>query len=97
MANLTSQDDYIRTALRLPRDLHKEVQDSAEKNNRSMNAEIVARLEKSFIEEPIEPTSLAGIQQQIHGLVDENIKMRELLMEHLEFIGVTANSDEKSK
>lgn len=51
MANLTSQDDYIRTALRLPRNLHKDVQESAEKNQRSMNAEIVARLYSSYEQE----------------------------------------------
>ena len=49
MANLTAQDDFIRTALRLPRDLHARVQADAEKNSRSMNAEIISRLEGSFL------------------------------------------------
>lgn len=39
-----SQDDYIRTALRLPRDLHAEIQDAADAAGRTMNAEIIARL-----------------------------------------------------
>lgn len=43
--------DIQRTALRLPRDLHTKVIDSAEQNNRTMNAEIVDRLEKSFSNE----------------------------------------------
>lgn len=42
------QDDYIKTALRLPRELHKRVQDLADANGRSMNAEIIARLQQSF-------------------------------------------------
>ncbi|UCV02319.1 Arc family DNA-binding protein [Dechloromonas denitrificans] len=48
MAQLSNQDDFIKTALRLPRDLHAAVQNSAAKLNRSMNAEIIARLESSF-------------------------------------------------
>jgi len=48
MANLIPQDDYIRTALRLPRDLHAQVQASAETKGRSMNAEIISRLQDSF-------------------------------------------------
>lgn len=39
------QDEYIKTALRLPRDLHKEIKEAAEYNGRSMNAEIIARLD----------------------------------------------------
>ena len=38
------QDDYIKTALRLPRELHAEIKDAAEYHGRSMNAEIIARL-----------------------------------------------------
>lgn len=45
--------DIQRTALRLPRDLHTKVIDSAEQNNRTMNAEIVERLEKSFSKEEV--------------------------------------------
>lgn len=72
MANLTSQDDYIRTALRLPRDLHKEVQDSAEKNNRSMNAEIVARLQSSFEEKKhVSTTAELLVDDAIEAASDE--------------------------
>lgn len=39
------QQDYIKTAVRVPRDLHAELQDAAERNGRSMNAEIIARLQ----------------------------------------------------
>ncbi|MBA4710556.1 Arc family DNA-binding protein [Aquitalea aquatica] len=48
MAQLKPQDDYIKTALRLPRDLHAQIQAAAAVSGRSMNAEIVHRLEKSF-------------------------------------------------
>ncbi|MBV6447070.1 Arc family DNA-binding protein [Nitrosomonas sp.] len=43
-----SQDDFIKTALRLPRDLHEQIQKASESSGRSMNAEIISRLENSF-------------------------------------------------
>lgn len=48
MATLTNQDEYIKTALRLPRALHTAVQEAAESAGRSMNAEIIRRLELSL-------------------------------------------------
>lgn len=48
MAQLTPQDDYMKTALRLPRELHALIQEAAASAGRSMNAEIVARLQASF-------------------------------------------------
>ncbi len=45
---MATQDDYIRTALRVPPELHAKIHESAKENNRTFNAEIVARLEGSF-------------------------------------------------
>ena len=42
------QDDYIKTALRLPRELHARLLDAARESSKSLNAELVARLETSF-------------------------------------------------
>ncbi|TCT09482.1 Arc family DNA-binding protein [Paralcaligenes ureilyticus] len=42
------QDDYIKTALRLPRDLHARLLKSSEQTGKSMNAEIIARLDVSL-------------------------------------------------
>ncbi|KVE67193.1 hypothetical protein WI96_10430 [Burkholderia vietnamiensis] len=44
---MATQDEYIKTALRLPRHLHADIAVSAEKAGRSMNAEIIERLSKS--------------------------------------------------
>jgi hypothetical protein len=41
---MAKQDSYIKTAFRLPRELHAELLASAEKRGRSMNAEIIDRL-----------------------------------------------------
>lgn len=45
---MATQDDYIRTALRVPPDLHAQLHEAAKGNNRTFNAEIVARLQESF-------------------------------------------------
>lgn len=45
------EDDIQKTALRLPRDLHRKVHEAAAASGRSMNAEIVARLQASFADE----------------------------------------------
>lgn len=42
------QDDWVRTTSRTPPDLYRAIQDSAEMNERSINAEIVDRLYGSF-------------------------------------------------
>ena len=43
-----AQDDFIRTALRVPPALHQQLHDASDVANRSFNAEIIARLEDSF-------------------------------------------------
>jgi hypothetical protein len=48
MATSLNQDDYLKTALRLPRNLHAKIQEAGLANGRSMNAEIVAKLEAAF-------------------------------------------------
>lgn len=43
--------DIQKTALRLPRELHTNIVKAAESNGRTMNAEIVHRLETTFVSE----------------------------------------------
>lgn len=49
MQRKAKQNDYMKTALRLPRDLHARLHDAAEANNRTYNSEILQRLEESFL------------------------------------------------
>ena len=42
------EDRYTRITLRLPRDLHARLDGAADATSKSLNAEIVGRLEKSF-------------------------------------------------
>lgn len=48
MATNKPQDNYIRTALRLPKDLHSQIHEAAQADKRSFNSEIIARLTDSF-------------------------------------------------
>ena len=45
---MSNQADHTIVRLRVPPELKQKIEDSAEKNNRSQSAEIVARLEQSF-------------------------------------------------
>lgn len=45
---MATQDDYVKTALRLPKALHSKLQEAADATGKSMNAEIIARLERAF-------------------------------------------------
>lgn len=47
---MSSQADHTIVRLRVPPKLKKQIEESAEKNNRSQSAEMVARLEESFTE-----------------------------------------------
>lgn len=45
---MKAQTDFVKTALRLPPDLHAEIHRAAEQAERSYNAEIVHRLRESL-------------------------------------------------
>ena len=42
------QDDYIKTALRLPRDLHAQLMEASKEQGKSFNSELIERLRQSF-------------------------------------------------
>ena len=42
------QDDYMKTALRLPRGLHAKIQEAATSSGKSLNSELIHRLQQSF-------------------------------------------------
>ena len=61
---MSNQADHTIVRLRVPPELKQKIEESAEKNNRSQSAEMVARLEQSF-EQPssaeLSPTQLEQI------------------------------------
>lgn len=48
MTKRPDQQDIQKTALRVPRELHTKIHEAADSSGRTMNAEIVHRLESSF-------------------------------------------------
>lgn len=61
------QDEYIKTQVRLPRDLHAAIQLAAEDAGRSMNAEIIERLRRAAAEDAKE----SGIIDEFMALKDQ--------------------------
>lgn len=73
MTRKAHQDDYQKTALRVPRELHAKIIDAAKKNNRTMNAEIVERLGASF-DKDVEIDSFSGLSEESAGLLNRFIE-----------------------
>ena len=46
-----SQDEFLKTSLRLPRELHARLMASAEYNGRTLNAEIISQLQAAPVYE----------------------------------------------
>ena len=57
-----AQDDYIRTALRVPPDLHEALHKAADASGKSFNAEIIGRLIASFETDPTASAAALKVQ-----------------------------------
>lgn len=57
--------DIQKTALRLPKDLHQQVSESARLAGHSMNAEIIARLRSTFDTSMVKGSDLKGLVREI--------------------------------
>lgn len=64
------KNDYFRSQFRLPNELYERLKAEAERGGRSLNGEIVARLEASFEPGMIEQMK-ALLDAQTRQLVDE--------------------------
>lgn len=64
------KNDYFRSQFRLPNELYERLKAESERNGRSLNAEIVARLEGSF-EPPLAEQLARLIDEQTERLVEE--------------------------
>lgn len=65
MATSLDQSDFIKTALRLPRDLHARVQAAAESDGASLNTEIILLLRKALDGVEISEKSLDEIEARM--------------------------------
>lgn len=85
-----AQDDYIRTALRVPPDLHKALHESAAASGKSFNAEILGRLTDSFVtaSDTVPAELVDHLMQATKSLIDSR-QYQKLLQEVL--AGYTLN------
>lgn len=75
---MATQDDYIRTALRVPPELHAQIHASAKANNRTFNAEIVARLQESF---HVKGAGVAVMHMEAEGVLQPSPSADEIATE----------------
>lgn len=75
---MATQDDYIRTALRVPPELHAQIHASAKANNRTFNAEIVARLQESF---HVKGAGVAVMRMEAEGALQPSPSADEIATE----------------
>ncbi len=64
-----SQDDYVKTSLRIPRDLHARLMEAGQYNGRTLNAEILDRLHA------------APVYELLAEIARENAEMKIMLRE----------------
>ncbi|MFP0547882.1 Arc family DNA-binding protein [Acinetobacter baumannii] len=67
---MSNQADHTIVRLRVPPELKKQIEESAEANNRSQSAEMVARLEQSFN---------STNNNEVHDLKKEMERMNETI------------------
>lgn len=89
---MSNQSDHTIVRLRVPPELKKQIEESAEKNNRSQSAEMVARLEQSFsLNQPIPNLSELIAKQEeaisyMKELHQENRELRKQLEKNTKIV-----------
>lgn len=79
------QDDYVKTALRLPRELHGRLMESGREAGRSLNSELIARLQSTYDASPA--TFPFAIEQAIEHEQEERGGTREEALTRLVLAG----------
>ena len=74
---MSNQTDHTIVRLRVPPELKQKIEDSAEKNNRSQSAEMVARLEQSF-EPEVKVSATLEFELMKRSYLDQAQQVKEL-------------------
>lgn len=72
-------EDTYRSQFRLPYALYEHLKSAADNNKRSVNAELVARLEESFV--PRNTSQDADVTERLDALSEQNDKLQHMLDE----------------
>jgi aspartyl-tRNA synthetase len=76
---MSNQADHTIVRLRVPPELKKLIEDSADKNNRSQSAEMVARLEKSFEKGNAHETEMYLMNVMVQEQKDQIEKLQSMM------------------
>ncbi|WP_180114480.1 Arc family DNA-binding protein [Acinetobacter sp. YH12063] len=80
---MSNQTDHTIVRLRVPPELKQKIEESAEKNNRSQSAEMVARLEESF-KESDDPKTLESLAKIVKETTEETTRLHKELVKIIE-------------
>lgn len=80
---MSNQADHTIVRLRVPPELKKQIEVSAEKNNRSQSAEMVARLEDSF-KESDDPKTFESLAKIVKETTEETTRLHKELVKIIE-------------
>jgi hypothetical protein len=81
---------YVQGKHRFPKDLHRRLEAAAERNHRSLNAEIVVRLEGSFRDPSVQRAmEEAREAREARGRVATQEDLNELRQEVFKRLGIT--------
>jgi uncharacterized protein YlxW (UPF0749 family) len=89
-------DEIYRSQFRMPYALYEQLKASADANHRSVNAELVARLEDSFIPrsmDDIERDSLSKLERELADLSIESFKLTHEMNSLQAMLAKTSESD----
>lgn len=71
---MDKDDRYTRITLRIPKDLHSKLSDAADETSKSMNAEIIARLEDSVLRDtPVDELVNASKAKELAALARRDL------------------------
>lgn len=76
---MSNQTDHTIVRLRVPPELKQKIEDSAEKNNRSQSAEMVARLDQSFEKEDAAEFDKEFVLQVIKNQQDQIDQLQNMV------------------
>lgn len=68
-AKKTTQKHFVQSAIRFPPELREDLKAAADNNGRSFNAEVIARLQASPLEEVL--SELADVKALVRKILDQ--------------------------
>jgi hypothetical protein len=94
---MENEDRYTRITLRIPKALHEHLAESAEQSSKSMNAEIIARLEESYFDHksPVQKYTEQAVMQMFEKAAQSVTDMIAEKLESAEVIEPVAPGDKR--